>query len=352
MSEGFLSKTALSPVNSSPKVAIVIPVCDVAPYLEDCLDSVLRQTFSNFQIFAVDDKSSDSSPSILKKYIEEDDRVSALFLDQRKGVSNARNEALEQIETAAEFDYVAFVDSDDIVEPAYLENLVKKSVETSSDITVCGFFNFSDDAEGVENLVSYPNEEFEQEDFIEHVFARGRWTKSIGGGGMVWKVLFSAHAIKGCRFPSDVKIVEDEVFCVNAAIRSRKFAYVPLALYGHRSRGGSLTCDKNIAAERVKARLISLEMGKALSEYAQLIMASALADASVKAFQCSQQILENQLLPYKQLILKAAEKGLVRKRSASKFLLFCNFPTLSKVFVKSRNLLIVLRGIFFGKRKT
>lgn len=244
MSEGFLSKTALSPVNSSPKVAIVIPVCDVAPYLEDCLDSVLRQTFSNFQIFAVDDKSSDSSPSILKKYIEEDDRVSALFLDQRKGVSNARNEALEQIETAAEFDYVAFVDSDDIVEPAYLENLVKKSVETSSDITVCGFFNFSDDAEGVENLVSYPNEEFEQEDFIEHVFARGRWTKSIGGGGMVWKVLFSAHAIKGCRFPSDVKIVEDEVFCVNAAIRSRKFAYVPLALYGHRSRGGSLTCDK------------------------------------------------------------------------------------------------------------
>lgn len=99
---------------------------------------------------------------------------------------------------------------------------------------------------------------------------------------MVWKVLFSAHAIKGCRFPSDVKIVEDEVFCVNAAIRSRKFAYVPLALYGHRSRGGSLTCDKNIAAERVKARLISLEMGKALSEYAQLIMASALADASVK----------------------------------------------------------------------
>ena len=92
---------------------------------------------------------------------------------------------MEQIETAAEFDYVAFVDSDDIVEPAYLENLVKKSVETSSDITVCGFFNFSDDAEGVENLVSYPNEEFEQEDFIEHVFARGRWTKSIGGGGGV-----------------------------------------------------------------------------------------------------------------------------------------------------------------------
>ena len=88
MSEGFLSKTALSPVNSSPKVAIVIPVCDVAPYLEDCLDSVLRQTFSNFQIFAVDDKSSDSSPSILKKYIEEDDRVSALFLGKLCKIRN------------------------------------------------------------------------------------------------------------------------------------------------------------------------------------------------------------------------------------------------------------------------
>ena len=81
-------------------------------------------------------------------------------------------------------------DSDDIVEPAYLENLVKKSVETSSDITVCGFFNFSDDAEGVENLVYYPNEEFEQEDFIEHVFARGRWTKSIGGGGWCGRFFF------------------------------------------------------------------------------------------------------------------------------------------------------------------
>lgn len=142
---------------------------------------------------------------------------------------------------------------------------------------------------------------------------------------MVWKVLFSAHAIKGCRFPSDVKIVEDEVFCVNAAIRSRKFAYVPLALYGHRSRGGSLTCDKNIAAERVKARLISLEMGKALSEYAQLIMASALADASVKAFQCSQQILENQLRPYKQLILKAGRKRVSRKEALRSFSYFATF---------------------------
>lgn len=339
-------------MNSSPKVAIVIPVCDVSMYLEDCLDSVLKQTYSNFQVFAVDDKSSDRSPSILKKYVEEDHRVSATFLDQRKGVSNARNVALEQIERAADFDYVAFVDSDDVVEPVFLENLVKRSIESSSDITVCGFFNFSDEAESLENLVAHINEEFDQEGFIEHVFARGRWTKSIGGGGMVWKILFSAHAIKGCRFPSDVKIVEDEVFCVDAAIRSRRFAYVPLALYGHRSRGGSLTCDKNIAAERVKARLISLEMGKAMPEYAQFIMASALADAAVKAFQCSQRTPENQLRPYKQLILKAAEKGLVRKRSALKFVLFCNFPTLSKVFVKSRNLLTALKATFLERRKS
>lgn len=349
MPKGYLEEAATSLVNTAPKVAVVLPVCNVAPYLEDCLNSVLAQTYSNFQVFAVDDNSSDSSPSILKKFIKEDNRISVSFLGQRKGVSNARNVALDLIERTEGFDYVAFVDGDDILEPYFLETLVKKSIETSSDITVCGFFNFYDGKEGIEKLVAPKKIDLSQEEFIEHVFGRGKWTKSIGGGGMVWKILFSSSVVKGCRFPNDVKIVEDEVFLVNIAVRSRKFAYVPLTLYGHRCRGDSLTCDRNITSERVRARMISLKVGKALPKPSQLVIVSALADALVKAFQYSDDFPEFQLAPYKQLVLKAAEKGLVRKKTLRKFLLFCNHPTLSKVFVISRRTLAKFKRLCFEK---
>lgn len=352
MSKGPLANNATPLVNASPKIAIVIPVCDVAPYLEDCLDSVLKQTYSKFHVFAVDDKSSDSSPSILKRYLEADSRVSVSFLDQRKGVSNARNVALDQIDKLANFDYVAFVDSDDILSPYFLEMLVKKSLEAASDISVCGFFNFCDGKEAAEKLVAPTEKELSQEEFIEHIFARGRWNKKMGGGGMVWKALYSSNAVRGCRFPCDVKIVEDEVFSVKAAINSRKFAYVPLPLYGHRTRSGSLTCDKTIALERLRARMVAFEAGKKLSEEARLVIASAVADASIKAFEYSGKFFEIQLRSYKSLVLQAAAKGLIRKKKVGKFLLFCDYPTISKIFVTSQNLVAKLKNYVSGKKGT
>lgn len=312
--------------DNGPKVAVVLPICDVEPYLESCLDSMLEQTYFNFQIFAVDDKSVDNSAAVLKKYSQQDERISAFYLKKRKGVSNARNLALEKIELEKRFDYVAFVDGDDIVVPNFLESLVKKAEENFSDITVCGYFNFYESNNNVEE-VTYPSKQsLDQAEFIEHVFARARWSKDLGGGGMVWKNLFSSESIKGCRFPVDVKIVEDEVFSVCAATRSQRFSYIPSALYGHRDRGDSLSKRNDMNLERLKARLKSLEAGRDLPEESRLIILSAFADAFSKVCDSTVRLQSNQLKSYKQTLLRAKEEGLVQRKVFRRFILFLRPP--------------------------
>ena len=81
---------------SHKKVAIVLPIFNTEQYLPDCLDSILNQTHKNFIVFAVDDGSTDASPSILKSYTLQDNRIHPILI-KNSGVSSARNAALEAI---------------------------------------------------------------------------------------------------------------------------------------------------------------------------------------------------------------------------------------------------------------
>jgi CDP-glycerol glycerophosphotransferase len=111
---------------SAPAFSIIVPVHNVRAYLRACLDSLLEQSFTDFELIAVDDASPDGSGEILDEYAAADDRVQVLHLAQNVGLGRARNAALE----VARGKYLLFVDSDDLVVPGYLQAIASRIAET------------------------------------------------------------------------------------------------------------------------------------------------------------------------------------------------------------------------------
>ena len=102
----------------SPKISVIVPVYKVEKYLPECIESVLAQTFTDFELILVDDGSPDNSGAICDDYAARDPRI-RVFHKQNGGVSSARNLGLDH----ARADWVAFVDADDAVDEKYLEHL-------------------------------------------------------------------------------------------------------------------------------------------------------------------------------------------------------------------------------------
>ena len=114
------------------KVSVIIPVYNVRPYLEQCMDSVLQQTLDDIEVICIDDGSTDGSGEILDKYVQKDSRVKAVHQDNA-GAAQARNTGLEK----ASGDYILFVDGDDYLTENALETLYLRALEENADVCVC-----------------------------------------------------------------------------------------------------------------------------------------------------------------------------------------------------------------------
>lgn len=117
-----------------PIISIIVPIYNVEKYLPKCIESILNQTFKEFELILVDDGSPDNSGAICDKYAEKDKRIRVIH-KANGGLSSARNIALD----TAIGEYIGFVDSDDYIDKYMYENLYKLCVETNSDIGVCNF---------------------------------------------------------------------------------------------------------------------------------------------------------------------------------------------------------------------
>ena len=101
-----------------PKISIIIPVYKVEEYLPACLDSVLAQTFTDWEAICVNDGSPDNCGAILAEYAQKDSRIKVIS-QENQGVSVARNKALEN----AQGEYISFLDSDDELAPTFLQKM-------------------------------------------------------------------------------------------------------------------------------------------------------------------------------------------------------------------------------------
>ena len=120
-------------MNMNPTIiSVIIPVYNVKPYLNKCLDSVLNQTYRNLEILVIDDGSSDGSEKICDEYALRDTRI-RVFHQTNAGQSSARNKGLEY----ATGEWIAFLDSDDWIEPTMYEKLLEAALQTGTDIVEC-----------------------------------------------------------------------------------------------------------------------------------------------------------------------------------------------------------------------
>lgn len=133
----FVSLHFLEPIlmETTPKISIIVPVYNMEKYLRQCVDSILAQTFKDFELLLVNDGSKDSSPQICDEYAAADARVRVIH-KENSGQADSRNIAIKE----AKAPLIGFVDSDDWIDPDMYETLYNTLVSTGADISICGYY--------------------------------------------------------------------------------------------------------------------------------------------------------------------------------------------------------------------
>lgn len=119
---------------NNPKVSVIVPVYNVEKLLQRCIDSILAQTFTDFELLLIDDGSKDKSGEICDEYAAKDSRI-RVFHKQNGGVSTARNLGIDK----AQGEWIYFVDSDDIVLPSALGTFCSL-IYSDSELVMAGFY--------------------------------------------------------------------------------------------------------------------------------------------------------------------------------------------------------------------
>lgn len=177
-------------------ISIITPIYNAEKYLEECLQSILRQSLTDFELLLIDNNSRDRSVEICRQYMERDPRIK-LFHCQKPGASAARNYGLDR----ASGDFAVFIDADDWVEADHLENLVGRGL-TQRDITFTNAF-ISYDLQLTEKEVSGQE--------CDRVFAQLRRQTFFG---WTWNKIFNRSIIEEhrIRFNEGMRLHEDELF--------------------------------------------------------------------------------------------------------------------------------------------
>ena len=120
---------------SNPKISVIVPVYNAEKYLRSCVDSILAQTFTDFELLLIDDGSKDKSSEICDEYARKDKRIKVFHKRKNEGISAAREYGV----TIAQGFFIQFVDSDDWIEIDMFERMYKKAIDINADIVGCNF---------------------------------------------------------------------------------------------------------------------------------------------------------------------------------------------------------------------
>ena len=203
-------------------VAIVVPVYKVEKYLKRCVDSILGQTYQDFELILVDDGSPDQCGDICEEYACQDKRIIVLHRENG-GLSAARNTGIEWIFENSRSQYLTFIDSDDWIHPQYLEILLQVLKKNNVAVSVADFKSVKEyRAEIIKDFVHLPMEEVTgAEDF----FLNHEWNFNYA-----WGKLYRREYFKQIRYPEGKKF-EDTFTTYKILFAAGKVAFIDLPLY-------------------------------------------------------------------------------------------------------------------------
>ena len=215
-------------------ISLIVPVYNVKNYLRDCLDSLLAQTYPNFEIVVVDDASTDGSGKIVRRYAERYPSIRVVSHDRNRGLAAARNTGI----AAARGEYIAFVDSDDYVSSNYLSGLYGNAAAQRADISVCGRYLAFETQEGL-RLVEDAQTAFSCRRLSNLEGLRALNSYRAFDMSMCSK-LIKKSLLCGIEFPEG-KLCEDYFTCHKIVFKASCLYYDPAPLYYYRQRPGSIS---------------------------------------------------------------------------------------------------------------
>lgn len=249
---------------NKPLISIIVPVYNVETYLDQCIHSVLNQTYSNWELLLINDGSTDSSGSMCDDYARRDGRIRVIHMKNR-GVSEARNTGL----TLSKGEYITFLDSDDGIREDFLETCLTTAIQHEVDIVIGHFFIWDENQQTFYYFV-----EQSQKDTIELISAQEALNRQVVWKNfntapfvVAWGKVFKATLFNTIRFPKG-KVFEDEYTIHKALLKSDSVALINKEFYMYRRHGQSfMTTDFNLKTsmnniEALEERIVDLVLAK------------------------------------------------------------------------------------------
>ena len=212
------------------KISIIIPVYNSEKYLDTCLTSLVKQTYSNLEIILVDDGSTDKSGYLCDEWKSKDNRIRVIH-QTNQGVSAARNHGLDY----ATGDFISFVDSDDTVESDMYEFLIDLMIKYNADISHCGYKHIV----GEEVRLVHDTKKIYKQDSTEALSCL------VGGRlfvGSLCNKLYRATLVSGLRLQCDIKINEDILYNFEAFSLANTIVFADYAKYNYIAHKMSSAC--------------------------------------------------------------------------------------------------------------
>lgn len=231
-------------MNNNPKISIIVPVYNVEQYLRRCIDSILNQSFTDFELLLIDDGSKDGSGDICDEYAIKDSRIK-VFHKENGGVSSARNRGVDE----ATGEFIMFLDSDDSIVEHCFSFLFEKS-KSLLDMTIFSFTKVSSsDKEVVKKLT--PAIATNHQDVLSIGLALKESLYTSEAFCFPWNKVYKRSIIKSnnIQFPLDISLREDEIFNYRYLLFCHSLEIISIPLYKYHFGTTGLTYRKRKPTE-------------------------------------------------------------------------------------------------------
>lgn len=244
---------------TKPIISIIVPVYNTEPFLHQCLDSILSQSFADWELILINDGSKDRSPEICKEYAARDSRVRYLS-KSNSGVSDTRNIGLEE----AKGTYVTFVDSDDYLEEDFLKTLFNASQETDIEIVGGGLTLQYPDGKTEKNQLTQSQIEYMSgKDALCFACDMKRPIVGFVAGRLISRQVIESNHI---RFDKNITMNEDSLFNYQCYIICKKVAVIEACNYIYRIHCDSSTEKAQVNPEHYKTKLTAYKQIREIAE--------------------------------------------------------------------------------------
>lgn len=265
-------------MEKQPLISVIVPVYKVEQYLDRCVKSIVYQTWNNLEIILVDDGSPDGCPQMCDEWARRDARIRVIH-KENGGLSDARNAGM----AAATGEYIAFVDSDDWIEPDMYRLLYEQMERTQSDIAACGAEMDWEDGTPQLPLTRAGSCVLEAEDAMRAVIEES-WIKVP-----VWYKLYRTEQVCGIPFPVG-KCHEDVFWTYQAVGCAKRVAVFDTLCYHYMQRAGSIMGEK-FSLKRLDALEAKLLRIRYIQERYPGMTADAMTDLCFFCFWQAQKVL-------------------------------------------------------------